>query len=89
MEETELRPKVSQLCRPDLEFPGSLDSNGEKGAVILCVCSSIHSFLGFFLRQGSSVCSLDCPGALSVEQAGLELRVIPAFATTAQQTHSL
>jgi hypothetical protein len=38
-------------------------------------------FFLVFLRQGVSLCSLGCPGTHFVEQAGLELRDLPASAS--------
>jgi hypothetical protein len=35
----------------------------------------------FFLGGGGSLCSPGCPGTYSVDQAGLELRNLPASAS--------
>jgi hypothetical protein len=38
-------------------------------------------FVCLFLRDRVSLCSPDCPGTHSVDQAGFELRNLPAFAS--------
>jgi hypothetical protein len=54
--------------------------------VYVCVCFALI-FVGFFFffvfafRDRVSLCSLGCPGIHSVDQAGLELRNLPASAS--------
>jgi hypothetical protein len=42
---------------------------------------TVHFFFFFFFRDRVSLCSPGCPGTHFVDQAGLELRNLPAFAS--------
>jgi hypothetical protein len=44
--------------------------------VVFCFC-----FLFMFFQARVSLCRSGCPGSYSVDQAGLELRNLPAFAS--------
>jgi hypothetical protein len=45
------------------------------------VCFVLFCFVLFFFRDRVSLCSPGCPGTHSVDQAGLELRNLPASAS--------
>jgi hypothetical protein len=47
----------------------------------LFVCLFIYFVFVFFFRDSVSLCSSDCPGTHYVDQAGLELRSLPASAS--------
>jgi hypothetical protein len=50
--------------------------------IISCAHSDILNFSFFFFWRGRvSLCSPGCPGTHSVDQAGLELRNLPASAS--------
>jgi hypothetical protein len=46
-----------------------------------CAGSFVFVFVFGFFRDRVSLCSTGCPGTHSVDQAGLKLRNLPAFAS--------